>query len=121
MNHAPLRINIGTLPYSASIPDLVTAERTIYGTEEIVVIPVIHLERTETFLVAFSPSADAEFWIGFFARYKKDFTSILQEELSSLSKIVKASKRFISTSAKPRVIGDTLGHLFATLYERLSG
>jgi hypothetical protein len=118
-NCKPLRINIGTLPYAVSTPDLVTAEQIIYGTEEIVVIPITHLERTETFLVAFSPVATSEFWIAFFDRYKIDFASILKDETSSLSKIAKASKRFFP-SRMSRVIGDTLGHTIATIIERQS-
>lgn len=117
----PLRVNIGKLPYSISSPDLVTAERIIFGSDEIIVIPVSHLERTETFLVAFSPSADSEFWVGAFERHKMDIDNILRDEISALSKIVKASKRYISKSDKSRFIGDILGHLFATVFERIRG
>lgn len=117
----PLRVNIGKLPYSTSSPDLVTAEQIIFGSDEIIVIPVSHIERTETFLVAFSPSADSEFWIGAFERHKMDIDTILHDEISSLSKIAKASKRYISISDKSRFLGDTLGHFFATIYERLGG
>ncbi|MBU6392157.1 MAG: hypothetical protein KGQ83_07955 [Planctomycetes bacterium] len=119
----PLRVNIGKLRYAASSPDLVTAEQIIFGTDEIIVIPISHIERTETFLVAFSPSADSEFWIGALERNKKDLDSILRDEISSLSKIAKASKRFISLSdsEKSRFIGDTIGHIFATFFERIRG
>ena len=116
----PLCVNIGKLPYSTSSPDLVTAEQIIFGSDEIIVIPVSHIERTETFLVAFSPSTDSEFWIGVFKRHKKDFDNILHNEISSLAKIAKASKRYLSFSEKSRFIGDTLGHLTATIIERLS-
>lgn len=119
----PLRVNIGKLPYSASSPDLVTAEQIIFGSDEIIVIPISHIERTETFLVAFSPSADSEFWIGALERNKKDINAILRDEISSLSKIAKASKRYISFSdaEKSRFIGDTIGHIIATFFERIRG
>lgn len=119
----PLRVNIGKLPYSASSPDLVTAEQIIFGSDEIIVIPISHIERTETFLVAFSPSSDSDFWIGALERNKKDIDSIFRDEISSLSKIAKASKRYISLSdsEKSRFIGDTIGHIISTFFERIRG
>ena len=118
----PIKVNIGRLPYSATAPDLATSEQIIYDTDEITVIPIGKVERAETFLVAFCPSTDADFWLKMLDVQRHDLTKILAEEVSSLTKIARACKHFISyCDTSPRVVGDTFGHFFATLYERLTG
>lgn len=116
-----LNVNIGKLPYSINSPDLVAAEQIIFGTDEIVVIPVSHIERTETFLVAFSPAQDSEFWIKMFERNQEDFDSIFNQEISSFPKLSKEFKTFALHYGATRAIGDTLGHLMATLFDRIKG
>ena len=57
-------VNIGALAYSTNDPGLVLAERVIYNTDSILVIPITHFQSRGTFLVAFCPASDGQFLVG---------------------------------------------------------
>jgi hypothetical protein len=117
-----LMIDIGRLPYSESSPNLLVAEQILYNTNQIAVIPVIHLESPETFLVGFCPAKDCGFWVNALDFNKHDLEAIISQEIKSLSLIARASNRFFPKNSfplSPKFIGDTSANFLATFIQRI--